>query len=503
MTGRLAVSFLLACLTLPAAAMAQPRPLFDDRPLAARGPQTDSETAPDQRIIVRPLEPPDALGVGPLPDPAVGWGDTPPQTVLAALDALPAMPASPTARALQIDLMRIPTPLGDPPGVVIAQRLQRLIDLGELEAAQSLLAEAPPSTTWLPALLPVGAELSLALGRDQNACQQADGTAEFVQGLGEIKLFCAVLREDTASALVLFNALNDTETLPAQPFGALVSAELGYGEASAVDWSAETRPIDVALAEHAGIEIPEDAVGTASLAAVARLADDAKSSATLRAAARARLEEARGNVGTAGPEATRLRAIADPVARANEIAALWRSTNDPAARRAYLAQLAPLAATIAPRVGLAEDAPILVSILIASGQEGAALSWFDMLETQRNAPPGASDRTAVLMILAGLIDPSRMPVAPGGLFTDHDASWLAAGLLGQGIPLSSPWQAVLGPHAPPAAGPPALGLAHALADVASDDPATFARGLTGLVAQDHSMDARSVARASVVVQLDG
>lgn len=502
MTVRLALAALTLSLGLAGPANAQPRPLFQDQAPSAPQPPGSAIPEPTPEIIIRELDAPsaDAAGRGSATELAGGWGDTLATTILAALEALPPQPMDPAARRLQVDLLQRPTPESQPPGALLAVRLRRLIDLGETDAAGLLAAEAGFAALRTPVLAPVAARLELAAGRDAQACTLLQGVDEFAAGLGETNLFCTILGGDLDTALVLFSALNETDSLREQPFAALAALALGLGSANAIDWSARAEPVDLALADHLRVQVPEEAVGAMDLAAARRLthAPDSR----LRAAARARLDEADGSFTTTGAEATRLRAIADPVTRAKAIVALWQATADPAARLAYLAQLAPLAATIAPRAELAAEASTLAAILIAAAQEGSALAWFDMLETQRQGDREAADRTAVLMILAGMIDPSRMPPRPAGLFTPADASWLAAGLAGQAIPLASPWRDSLRslPPLPPEA--PALAMARALADLASEDPSIFARGLRALVAADHRLDARAIACRSVIVRLN-
>ncbi|WP_222183801.1 hypothetical protein [Geminicoccus harenae] len=512
MMHRATARWLLACCAWAALAgsvQAQPRPLFEDQPPArSAGP-----ASPPSELTVRPLDVPsaDAVGSGQWQGSAA-WGDTPPAEIASALAALPADPADPTARRLQVELLLLPTPQGQPSGSLLALRLQRLVELGALDAAQALVDEAGPGAIRLAALAPVAASLDLAAGQDEAACalvrdagmagwgQEAGGP----EGSGELNLLCALLEDRPDSALVLANALQETGSLRAQPFGTLVAVALGYGRTDAVDWSATVTPADLALARKLGLALPDEAVAHASAAALARLAVDPATPPALRASARARVEAARGNFAATGAEASRLRAITDPQARAREIVLLWHAHPGPDSRRAYLPQLAPLAATIAPRQALALEAETLARILLAAGEEGAALSWFDMLEAQPQGDRARAHRVAVLMILAGLVDPSRMPPAPDGLFDRDDATLLAAGLAGQGVPLSSPWERLLPAAAsPPPAGAPALRLARALADLASPEPAALARGLAGLVASDRAMDAREIARSTVIVRLDG
>ena len=505
---------LLACcawLALAGSVQGQPRPLFEDQPSA----QSAGPASPPSEFTVRPLDVPsaDAVGGGDWRGSAA-WGDTPPAEIALALAALPAVPPDPAARRLQVELLRLPTPDSQPPGSLLALRLQHLIELGALDVAQALVDEAGPGAIRLPALAPVAAGLDLAAGQDEAACALArdaglgmEVSSEEISGQagsGELNLLCALLQDRPDSALVLAGALEETGSLRAQPFGALVAVALGYGRADAVDWSATVTPADLALARRLGLALPDEAVAHASPAALARLAADPATSPGLRAAARALMEAARGNFAATGAEASRLRAITDPQARAREIVLLWHADPDPDSRRAYLPQLAPLAATVAPRQALALEAETLARILLAAGEEGAALAWFDMLEAQPQGDRARAHRVAVLMILAGLVDPSRMPPTPDGLFDRDDATLLAAGLAGQGIPLSSPWQLLLPTAAsPPPAGAPALRLARALADLASAEPAALARGLAGLVASDHAMDAREIARSTVIVRLDG
>ena len=501
MIARAALAAALLCASWSKLAHAQPRALFDTPSASSTDPLDGQPTAP--AIVSRPLDPPSGIGTGLPADLSAGWADTPPSTIGEALNALPAVPADPTARDMQIGLLKLPTPPSEPPGSLLAARLQLLVQLGDLDDARSILNGMTSEQSGSPELVAVAATIDLASGRDPQACGKAAGVGRLAPGLGEVNLFCAIERNDLDAAQVLNDALKDTQSLRAQPFGALVQVAFGFGSADAVDWSAVVEPVDVALADHAGIRIPDGAVTQASLAAVSRLSEDSDSSPTVLAAARTRQEEASGRLTTTGPEATRLRAIVDPAERAEAIVELWRTTQDAGLRRAYLPQLAPLAVTIAPRVALSEQAPTVTEILLAAGEEGAALTWFDMLETQRAGDRRASDRVAVLMILAGLIDSSRMPTTPASLFDDSDARWLAAGLRGQGIDLSSPWARLLTPSEPSASGAPALKMAKALANVAADDPNALARGLSGLSELDHGMDALAIARSAVIIQLHG
>jgi hypothetical protein len=397
----------------------------------------------------------------------------------------------------------MPTPAGSLDEQLTAVRLQGLIDLGEIDQARSLLAEDGGYPTSSRDLVPVVAQLELASGRDVDTCAAAADAAPQAAGLDEAGLFCAIRGGDQEAALVRQNAMAETDSLRAQPFGALVGVALGYAEADTVDWSAEVRPVDLALANQLQIQIPVDAVASATLPAVARLASDPSVPPAVRASARVRMDEARGLFTTVGPEATRLRSILDPAERARALIQFWQETPDAATRLTYLPQLGPIAATITPRVALSDEAPVLTAILLASGQEGAALLWFQMLEVQTGGDRRQADRAAVLMILAGLIDPSRMPASPGGLFDADDAAWLTAGLAGQGIQLSGPWRTILRPLPPPAEGAPAAVLARALVDLGSSDPATFARGLAGLVAADRAIDARAVARSTAIARVHG
>ncbi len=496
---RAALLALALSLGVTATSHGQPRPLFQDQEPDI--PTVRVPAVPD--IVVRELHAPtaDAAGAGSATDLSDGWGDTSPEMVMAALNRLPPEPLSRRARDLQVALLQLPTPESQPPGALLDLRLRQLIRLGQTAEARSLADEAGFSALRTPTLAPAAAGLALAEGNDHDACELARHGDGFTPGLGEINLFCAIRQGDLDTALVLFNALGETDSLRTQPFAALAAVALGFGTVQEVEWSAPAQPVDLALTEHLQIPVPDEALASASHAALRRVAQDPVSSPSLRAQARAWIATLEGRPTTVGPQADRLRAIGDPSERARAVVALWQSTEDPAARLDLLPQLAPLVAAIAPRVALAPEAPTLAAILVAAGEEGAALTWFDMLETQRQGGRDAADRTAVLMILAGLIDPSRMPASPAGLYDPVDAAWLAAGLAGQGIELSAPWQRIRHDPGPATAGAPALDLARGLVDLESQDPAVFARGLAALVEQDHAMDARAIASNMVVARL--
>jgi hypothetical protein len=491
----------IGVLLLVPSAFGQPKPLFPEQAPASPQPSISPGFQPE--ITVRQLDAPGAVGTGRSQDQAESddWGSTPATVIEQLLAALPDDPADPNVRRLQVELLRTPTPAGQESERLLAIRLRRLVDLGEAEAAQALLAEAGPYAARSPGLAPEVARLDLASGQDVDGCAAASASPS--AGLDEINLFCAIMAGDEDAALVLQNALRATDSLRDQPFGALVGAALRYGDADAIDWSAEVQPVDLALADHLSIKVPADAVATASLPAVARLSVDPDVAPAVRAAARVRLDDARGRFTTVGPEATRLRAIAAPEERARALVQLWRDLPDAGKRLADLPQLGPIAATITPRAALSEEAAVLAAILLAMGEEGAALLWFDMLEVQRRDDRRQADRLAVLMILAGLIDPTRMPPAPDGLFAADDAVWLTAGLAGQNLPLSAPWRTVLRPFPPPEPAAPAAMLARALVGLSSGDPPSFARGLAGLLAIDRAIEARAVARSSVIARLHG
>ena len=495
------MSAIIGCMLVPLSAMAQPKPLFSDQ-----APATQAPSAPgiEPEITITPLDPPDFanLDQGRTEVRRGSWGSTPIGRIEQLLAALPAAPSDPTARRLQVELLTMPTPEEPPDERLLAVRLQRLVGLGEIDQARSLVDDQGylgKSSDTAPAI----SQLELASGRDAEACDAAANAARQATALDEIGLFCAIRRNDQDAALVMQNAMAETDSLRAQPFGALVAVALGYAAPDTVDWSAEAHPVDLAMARQLQLQIPVDVADAATLPAVARLAGDSTVLPALRASARARMDEARGTFTTVGPEATRLRAIPDAAERARAMVQLWQEIPDAPTRIAYLPQLGPIATTITPRIALSEQAPVLAAILLASGQEGAALLWFQMLEVQAGGDRRQADRVAVLMILAGLIDTSRMPASPNGLFDHADAVWLTSGLAGQGVPLSGPWRTVLRSPPPPAEGAPAAILAQALVDLQSSDPAVFAQGLSGLVAADRAIDARSVARSTVIANLHG
>lgn len=210
-------ALILALACAPGAASAQqgPRPLFPDAPppLTRAPPATvlpPLQPAPPPSIRAEPLPPPTlaALGLPTAQDELGGplWPEGAPEHLPLLLDRLPADIAEPTLHSLQRALLTAPGPGLGAPREIFFRRVERLLAMGEPEAALELLN-----------LIPEGGEgeeiealrlrARFAADEIEPACAAAGSSLATGEPWPEARLVCAALRRDVpavALALDLF-----------------------------------------------------------------------------------------------------------------------------------------------------------------------------------------------------------------------------------------------------------------------------------------------------------
>jgi hypothetical protein len=154
--------------------------------------------ADDPALVPEPAPPPPAadvaVGVTALAPPGLGavglpraaealqgggggagrplWGGEAPDGLAAALARLPARVDDPALRRLQRDLLLAPGPRTGAGEDVLAARVERLLAMGEAQAAADLLGQAPDPGS--AALAPTRVATLLAADRVEPACAQVE-----------------------------------------------------------------------------------------------------------------------------------------------------------------------------------------------------------------------------------------------------------------------------------------------------------------------------------------
>jgi hypothetical protein len=118
-----------------------------------------------------------------------------------ALGEIAAGSASTRGRGRRRLLVTGSPPSGSEPGRMLAMRIERLVAMGDLDAAKAVVDHLPPSATD-SVLARRAAEVALLLGDEQSACRLADGLgptseAEF---WAEIAVYCRLVEDDRSAA---------------------------------------------------------------------------------------------------------------------------------------------------------------------------------------------------------------------------------------------------------------------------------------------------------------
>jgi hypothetical protein len=256
----------------------------DDRPLNAIGwledaltlTQPDTAVALDaplgtalpETIAVTPLGTPqlDALG---LFDPArIGlprdlWGQSPVAEVIAALASLPA-DTTPTALQLGFRLLlaEFTAPQSDnapEQGSILNARLDKLIAMGALEQASTLIDASPVQTA---ALNKRAFDIALLLGEEDRACARMSGqvTADYGHGA---QIFCLARRGEWQSAYAMLNTTRALGLLPDADAGLLLRFLAEEDEDFPLPPPSEITPLGWRVLEALGDPVPTAALPVA------------------------------------------------------------------------------------------------------------------------------------------------------------------------------------------------------------------------------------------------
>jgi hypothetical protein len=234
-------------------------PTAPDAPLGTSLPET---------IAVTPLGTPqvDALG---LFDPArIGlqrdlWGQSTVSDVIAALGNLP-HDTTPTALQLgfRVLLAEFDVPVSEntaEQGSILNARLDKLIAMGALEPASTLIDASPVQTA---ALNKRAFDIALLLGEEDRACARMSGqvTADFGHGA---QIFCLARRGEWQSAYAMLNTTRALGLLPDSDAGLLLRFLAEEDEDFPLPPPSEVTPLGWRVLEALGDPVPTAALPVA------------------------------------------------------------------------------------------------------------------------------------------------------------------------------------------------------------------------------------------------
>ena len=171
-------------------------------PVMVEPPVASSAGVPDVSVV--PLDAPSVAAVGLLPSRVTGlppdlWRGSSVADLRAALNALDVTAHPPlTALLYTLLLAEAEPPVGAAPGAgFLADRVQKLLDLGAVEPAQALLERAGPES---PDLFPMWFELSLLTDRATEACAALHRAPHLTRD-ASVRVFCAARLADWPLAM--------------------------------------------------------------------------------------------------------------------------------------------------------------------------------------------------------------------------------------------------------------------------------------------------------------
>jgi hypothetical protein len=429
----------------PAPEQAHPQiPTPSTRRIAPRPEPSPPEPAGE--FAVEGLAPPELDAIG-LSGPTEGgfdrplWQDADPDVVLQLLTDLPVVTLVPPLRELTRRLLMTGSP-GDTsePGRVLATRIERLVAMGDLDAAKALVDHLPPPAADSD-LARRAAEVALLLGDDQTACRLADslGPTSGAEFWAKTAVFCRLVEGDGSGAQLGLDLMREAGQTDDDAFFELATAIAGRSEPPPLPTLTEPAAIHVALLSLAEWPLPEQALADAAppvLAAVARAPALAGAhplavleqaflvGATPADRVAASYAEATPTAADAlpSPESdwdTPTRAMAfgavlkeaDPAVRGAVLDAAWRASSG--AERFLVAEvLAEPFVELPVEPQLAGVAPSMARALLAVDRPVPAVSWLSLLTAQLG--PDARSRPAVaglvpLFALAGVGGSDAVP----------------------------------------------------------------------------------------------
>ena len=439
---------------------------------------------PQGEFVVEGLAAPEIDAIG-LSGPSEGgfdrplWQGSDPELVSRLLADLPVVTLVPPLRELTRRLLVTGSPAGgSEPGRMLARRIERLVAMGDLDAAKAVVDHLPPAATDSVLARRV-ADVALLLGDDQAACRLADGLgptsgAEFWT---EIAVYCRLVEDDRSGARLGLDLMREAGHTADRAFFALASALADQSGPPPLGDLTEPEPVHVALLALADWPLPRDALAGATppvLASVARQpalagADQLAAieqaflvgaSPADRVAASYAEQDAAGGVdnlpSARGRWDAEARAIAyaavreeeNPLARGALLDAAWQGASG--AERFLVAEVfAEPFIELPVERQLAAVAPSVARALLAAERPVPAVGWLSLLtaEVGQDARPQRAVAALVpLFALAGVGGSDAVPRIDGAALeawqraTDADqavAERLFASLEGVGAPVAS------------------------------------------------------------------
>jgi hypothetical protein len=302
--ARLAALIVAACLSTPALAqLGAPLRLVPTAPPAATSPDTIAPTTPDagaadqppsQGVQATPLAPVDPAWAGSLQVsegalPETLWQGTEKAFVMAALPQLqPSLSPALQDLTRRLLLSNAVAPFGEDlpkSRSLAALRLDRLVALGEVDAAAQLIDQLPWKGDPEP-LDRLRVEIGLLRNDNEGACGQVQSAIGRYQDVwwdrGQIA--CQALAGDAAKAALGLSLLRERQTPRDQVFDTLIEA-IDNHAAAKVEHLPDPTPIRLALLAAVKLPLPADALQNAGPAVLRAWATNANVAAERRLAA--------------------------------------------------------------------------------------------------------------------------------------------------------------------------------------------------------------------------
>ena len=239
-----------------------------------------SPSEPAGEFLVEGLAAPQLDAIG-LSGPTEGgfdrplWRDTDPDLVMQLLADLPVLTLVPPLRDLTRRLLVTGSPAGaSGPGRMLATRIERLVAMGDLDAAKALVDHLPPPAIDSQ-LAQRAAEVALLLGDDRTACRLADslGPTSGAEFWAKTAVFCRLVQDDGSGARLGLDLMREAGQSADDAFFELATAIADGSEPPPLRTLAEPSALHVALLALAEWPLPERALAGGAppvLAAVAR-----------------------------------------------------------------------------------------------------------------------------------------------------------------------------------------------------------------------------------------
>ena len=428
-----------------------PRPLAPSRQRVAPRIERAVPAAPRGEFLVEGLAAPelDAIGLSGRTEGGFDrplWQGSDPELVSQLLADLPVVTLVPPLRELTRRLLLTGSPPGgSEPGRLLASRIERLVAMGDLEAAKAVVDHLPPPATD-SVLARRAAEVALLLGDDQIACRVADslGPTSGADFWAEIAVYCRLVEDDRSGARLGLDLLREAGHNGDDAFFALASAMVDQTGRPPLEDFAEPAAIHLALLALAGWPLPQDALTRAAppvLAAVTRApalagADQlaaieqaflvGATSADRVAASYAEQDGAGGADDLPSVQSNwdaearavayaAVRAESDPAARAALLDATWQAASG--AERFLIAEVfAQPFIELPVERQLAGVAPSAARALLAAERPVPAVGWLSLLTAEVGAdtqPQRAVAALVPLFALAGVGGSDAVPRIDG------------------------------------------------------------------------------------------